>query len=57
MDPAGQHEGSAYCFQRGCADYPWVGLLLLQNDRTAARREPLVVLAKDIISQYFKLIR
>lgn len=31
--------------------------IVLQNDRSAARRKPLVVLAKDIIGQYFKLIR
>lgn len=31
--------------------------LCLQNDRTAARRKPLVSLAKDIISQYFKVVR
>lgn len=32
-------------------------LLRLQGDRAAARRKPLVSMAKEVISAYFKVIR
>jgi hypothetical protein len=30
---------------------------VLQGDQSAARRKPLLVMAKDIIGEYFKLVR
>jgi hypothetical protein len=30
---------------------------VVQGDQSAARRKPLLVMAKDIIGEYFKLVR
>lgn len=53
---ATQHSGRAKAAQ---CSAQWLGpaCLRVQNDRTAARRKGLVMLSKDIINEYFKVIR